>query len=499
MQVNLLHLIDAFAGLRVLVIGDPMLDSYLEGAAASLCREAPVPVVTLTDRTDAPGGAANTAANVASLGGGVTLLGVIGADAEGATLRRILAERGIDANHLIAHPQRTTLAKHRLIASAQILVRFDQGCTSPIDALTEERLLEQLEALFAHSDAVIVSDYGYGVLTERIIAALARLQARTPRVLVVDAKNLAAYRHVGVTAVKPNYAEAGRLLGLPPERDPPARIATMTSQGGRLLGMVGTQIAAITLDTDGALIFERGNPPYRTYAQPRSHSHAAGAGDTFVSALALALAAGAHTPAAAELASAAAAVVVARDGTITCAAEELRATVAAADRLVADSEQLAARVAIYRRQGRRIVFANGCFDLLHRGHITLLNQAKALGDVLIVGVNSDASIRRIKGAGRPINRLEDRMQVLAALSCIDQLVVFDDDTPAALLRAVRPDVFVKGGNYTRDTLPETDLVERLGGRVHILPYLTDYSTNGLIARIRAGAGAAEQARAVGAD
>ncbi len=501
MSIHLFDLIAAFAQLPVLVIGDVMLDSYLEGVAVNLCREAPVPVVTVAKRNDAPGGAANTAANVQSLGGNVRLLSVVGADAEASLLRGVLGERNVASDHLIVHPERSTLAKHRIIAAAQMLVRYDQGSINPLDARSEAELIERLVTLFPASAAVIVSDYGYGILTPRVIATLAELQARYRPVLLVDSKQLEAYRHCGVTAVKPNYAEACRLLGLPSTLSLNQRIAAINASGGRLLELIGTRIAAITLDTDGALIFERGHPPYRTYAQPTSHSQAAGAGDTFVAALALALAAGATTPAAAELASAAASVVVRSNGTVTCTSAQLCASIISSDRAISNLQHLLPRIELYRQQGQRIVFTNGCFDILHRGHITLLNQAKALGDVLIVGVNSDASIRRIKGGDRPINSLEDRVQVLSALSCIDHIIAFDTDTPHELIAAIQPNLFVKGGNYTRENLPEADQVEQLGGRVHILPYQSGHSTSGLIARIRASAlaEARERVRVMGAD
>ncbi len=251
-----------------------------------------------------------------------------------------------------------------------------------------------------------------------------------------------------------------------------------------MLRLTGAQIAAVTLDVDGGLVFELGRPPYRLYAQPQPHSQAAGAGDTFVSALALALAAQAPTPAAAELAAAAAAVAVSREGTAACAADDLRAHVLSERQWISDRARLTERLALHRRRGQRVVFTNGCFDLLHRGHIAFLNQAKALGDVLVVGVNSDASVRRLKGPSRPINPLDDRVQVLAALSCVDYITAFDeDDAPDALIRAVRPDVFAKGGNYTRAGLPEATLVEQLGGQVRILPYQEEHSTSGIIRRI----------------
>jgi D-beta-D-heptose 7-phosphate kinase/D-beta-D-heptose 1-phosphate adenosyltransferase len=242
------------------------------------------------------------------------------------------------------------------------------------------------------------------------------------------------------------------------------------------------------------VFFEHGRPPYRTYARPTASVRTAGAGDTFVAALGLALGAGADLAAAAELASAAAGVVVGKDGTAVCSAAELRAAVAPADRVVSDLVTLAARLDAHRRAGRRIVMTSGCFDILHRGHITFLNAAKALGDVLVVALNTDAGVRRLKGGGRPINGLDDRAHVLAALSAVDLIVPFDEEVPIAPVRAVRPDVFVKGGDYAVERLPEAAAVEAGGGVVCILPYVEDRSTTSIIERIHArGTGAARSA------
>ena len=466
------------------MIGEAIIDSYLHGTADRICREAPVPIVAVKNREDLPGGAANTAVNVRSLGAQVAFLSVVGDDREGDLLCNALEARGVPTEYVLREPGRGTLAKNRVMAGSQILVRFDDGTTGPMSPEIERALIGRLEALFPECDAVIVSDYGYGILTPRVIDTLKRLQKERPRVLVADSKYLPAYRNVGVTAVKPNYGEVVQLLGYVPEENGEARVDRITRESERLLDITGAQFAAVTLDTEGAVIIERGNPPYRTYARPAAHSRAVGAGDTFVSTLALALAAGADRPEAAELASAGASIVVAKDGTAVCSAGELREHFSAGDKYMAGVERLAARVDFYRQQGRRIVFTNGCFDILHRGHITFLNRAKALGDVLIVGVNGDASVRRLKGEGRPINSLEDRVQVLAALSCIDHIVPFDEDTPVDLLRAVCADVVVKGGNYSRETLPEAALAEELGGRVEILPIVEDLSTTGIIRKIQ---------------
>lgn len=484
MPANLTDLLDRFAGLRVTVIGDAMLDSYLEGSTDRICREAPVPVVTLQRRTDAPGGAANTAANITSLGAQVNLIAAIGADAEGDRLRAVLSGRGVSPKHLLVLPERATLAKIRLSAASQLLVRFDQGCTTLLDQASEDVLIARLRDCFPHSDALIISDYGYGVLTPRIINALAELQQQTPRIIVADSKQLSALSSIGLSAIKPNYAEAVALIGPWRLSSYPSRTEAISAHGEELRAQLGAQIAAITMDAEGALIFEAGQPPYRTYARPATHVRAAGAGDTFVSTLALGLAAGATVPAAAELASAAAAAVVERDGTTSCTVDELRLRLGTDAKVMSDLDSLAGRARQYHLCGQRIVFTNGCFDILHRGHIALLERAKQLGDILIVGVNSDRSIRRIKGPGRPINSLDDRLQVLGALSCVDHLIAFDDDLPTALIQAIRPHLFIKGGDYNRDDLPEARLVEQLGGQIVILPHLDNRSTSAVIERIR---------------
>jgi D-beta-D-heptose 7-phosphate kinase / D-beta-D-heptose 1-phosphate adenosyltransferase len=522
---HLNSLLDAVTNLNIIVIGDAILDCYLEGFSDRLCREAPVPVVTVTNSEYVPGGAANTAVNVCSLGGKVTFISAIGDDGDGSLLHQELSRRGVSSKHLIVQPSRQTLAKQRVMASSQILVRFDSGTTDAIDEYTEQALIDELERRYPECDAAIVSDYGYGILTERVIDKLSQLQARHKRVLVVDAKNLAAYRHIGTTAVKPNYEQVLKLLNIPPLKvgsNVKSRIEQILPYGDRILELTGAKIAAVTLDTEGGIIFERGSQPHRTYTQPTIQSRTAGAGDTFVSALTLALAASATTPQAADFAATAAAVVVGKDGTTACSAEELRefllnvetgkeedtgirghrdtgnfsiqsprvtaSSEMSPQKYISDLNQLLALVTSYRKAGRKIVFTNGCFDILHAGHVSYLNYAKALGDILIVGLNSDNSIRRLKGSSRPINTLEDRIQVLSGLGCVDHLIAFEEDTPSNLIRIVRPDIFVKGGNYTKETLPEAPLVEQLGGEVRLLPFVENRSTTRIIERIRELAG-----------
>jgi D-beta-D-heptose 7-phosphate kinase / D-beta-D-heptose 1-phosphate adenosyltransferase len=481
---DLFNVIDRFHDFRVAVIGEAMLDSYLVGQADRLCREAPVPVVTVEARRDLPGGAANTAVNVQALGGQVIFLSVVGNDVEGEKITRLLEQDGIDISRVIVCQRRSSLVKQRVVAGAQMVVRFDQGTTSDLDHETEKQLIHHLGEVFQEADALIISDYGYGILTPRVILALAALQREHPRVIVADSKKLKAFAGIGLTAVKPNFPETSELLSIEKPASSAARPSLIAQHGERILDLTGAQIAAVTMDQDGALIFERGQSAYRTYARPEPHSKAAGAGDTFTAALTLGLLARLHVPTVAEIASAAAAIVVGKEGTSICTAEELKACFVSDEKFVSDAFFLAARISAYRRQGKKIVFTNGCFDILHRGHIAYLNHAKSFGDVLIVGINSDPSVRRLKGSNRPINALEDRAQVLAAMSSVDHIIPFDSDTPIELIRGIQPDVYVKGGDYTRESLPEAQIVESLGGKVEILPYLQDRSTSGVIERIR---------------
>ncbi len=483
MTSNLTTLIRTFPRLKVVVVGDAMLDVFLTGSSHRLCREAPVPAVDIEGRRDEPGGAANTAANARSLGASVELLAVVGGDEEGLRLRQALDRTGVDVAGMMIEYGRRTLTKQRIVADDQIMLRLDNGDTRRIDEGSEAALIRRLESAYRHCDVVIISDYGYGSVTPRLLERAASLQRRHARVLVVDAKDISRCKGLGATAVKPNYEQAVAWLKLG-HAAASERVRQMAGQGRKLLDVTGAQIVALTLDSDGALAFEHGKAPYRTYARPERRTRTTGAGDTFAVALALSLASDASTAVAVELASAAAAVVVSKDVTGRCEAFELRQRLFSGDKVLADSERVEERVEYLRRQGKRIVFTNGCFDLLHPGHVAYLNGAKMLGDVLIVGVNTDDSIRRLKGPSRPIVNLQDRIEVLAALSSVDHIVAFDEDSPVELVRLVKPDLFVKGGDYTREMLPEASLVETLGGEVRILPLIPERSTSDIIASIR---------------
>jgi D-beta-D-heptose 7-phosphate kinase / D-beta-D-heptose 1-phosphate adenosyltransferase len=499
---DLLPWLDRWSSLSMLVIGDAILDSYIEGHAERLCREAPAPVVTVEQQQDMAGGAANTAANLASLGSKVSLLSVIGVDPAGQRLQQTLTQLGVSTSTLICSPERMTLSKQRILADQQILARLDQGSTTSLSCDLEQALIDQLTQQYLLHDGVVISDYSYGILTPRLIQTLAELQACSPRPVIIDSRRLSAYCSIQATAVKPNYDEALQLLHLP--RQTEARAAQIAPYADRLLAITGAELVVVTLDSEGAIGFTAQQSPFCTHVTSVPPNRTSGAGDTFTSALSLSLAAGAPASEAISLATTATAVAVQRPETIRttlCSAAALRqtlsvdavpdlihATAAPADpalqKLILSPAELSDQIQRYRTSECRIVFTNGCFDILHPGHVTYLQQAKALGDLLIVGVNSDDSVRRLKGETRPVNGLADRLTVLAALSCIDHLVPFSELNPNNLIRVICPDLFVKGGDYSRSDLPEVDLVEELGGEVRILPYVQNRSTTGLIAQIR---------------
>jgi len=330
MAADVNELIEGWRGARVLVLGEAMLDTYLRGSASRLSPEAPVPVVSVAHRDEAAGGAANTAANVAALGGKATLVTVVGLDAEGERLTVGLAERGVMIQAVLRQADRQTLHKQRLLAGSQMLVRFDEGSTHPIDSETERGIEDALRRLWGEQDAVVVSDYDYGVVSPATIATLGELQARDPKVLLVDSKRLTTFAALNPTAVKPNYQQAMELLGGAQTGDCADRAESMARRANLILERTGARIAAVTLDHDGAVVLERGCSAHRTHTRTAAHPTTAGAGDTFVAAFALGLAAGGTTRDAADTAAAAAAIVVAKDGTSICTAEELARSLAPA-------------------------------------------------------------------------------------------------------------------------------------------------------------------------
>jgi rfaE bifunctional protein nucleotidyltransferase chain/domain/rfaE bifunctional protein kinase chain/domain len=518
--LDLTALVDRFRGLEVVVLGDAVLDAWLDGNAERLCREGPAPVVDVSSSRLAPGGAANAAANLAALGARPYLVAAIGEDADGRALCNLLHRAGVDVSGVLPVPGRVTPTKRRLTAGGQLVARFDETPDDGLPAGTAQAVAEALYDRLPGRDLLLVSDYGLGSATGAARSAVERLRPRTD-VLVVDARDPRPWAGTRPTAATPNAEEAQLLLDASGGTVPPGgRAEHVLQHADALLERTGADMVAATVDAEGAVLLRPGLPPHRVRVRPAAETTTTGAGDSFAAALLLALGVGADPAEAANLAASAADCVLHAAGTLVCGRSallsRLRQDPAGPDPAGPDpagpdpagpdpgelgpapdpdrgtgrvlaTEELVRLVDRYRRTGRRIVFTNGCFDVLHTGHVAYLEEARRLGDVLVVGLNSDASVARLKGADRPVNSQEDRAALLAALQAVDHVTVFDEDSPAPLLERVRPDVYAKGGDYTPEMLPETPLVRQLGGEVRTLGYLSRRSSSRIIDRIRAGA------------
>lgn len=473
----------------ITVVGDFMLDGWWTGTIDRMCREAPAPVVDIARRDFAPGGAANTAMNLAALGARVSVAGIVGTDDAGAELRRQLDAAGVDTTLLAGNPDMVTTTKIRISSGGQVLLRFDDSAaTVPPEALATFEAA--VPAAVGQQDAVVICDYGTGVLAEpvrgRLIEALARRGEET--LVVVDAHDPRPWAGLEPDLATPNAQEAARLLDLRLGTGP-ERAAVVTGHGSELLHATGARAVVVTLDRDGTVLIPAAGNPHRTWARPATEKQASGAGDTFVAALTLARAASLPLTASLDLAQAAADVVVHLPGTSVCGTDELgRYLESFADTALA-ADELERHIRAHRSDGQRVVLTNGCFDVLHRGHTRYLNQAKQLGDILVVALNSDDSVRKLKGPDRPINSVADRAAVIAALSCVDYVTVFDTPTPIPLIEQLRPEIYAKGGDYTPEMLAETEAVEAYGGTVTILDYVAERSTTAMVQRIRNGEGA----------
>ena len=471
-----MSLLQRLAGLRVAIVGDAMLDDYAWGDVARISPDAPVPVVDVRRRTRVLGGAGNVAHNVAVAGGRPALLCVVGDDAAGESFLALCGEAGIDAAGVVRDRERRTTVKTRVVARGQHLLRLDEEDRRPLSAAAREQLLRALAAVLPGCDVVAVSDYAKGVVDEGLTAEIARLARGAT--IVVDPKAADLSRYRGCTVITPNAKEARLASGCDVDDE-----AGLREAAARIHARAGASAVLITRGERGMALSESGGGGFHLIpTRAREVFDVTGAGDTVLAYLALGLAAGAGVLEASTLANLAAGAKVGKVGTSPVGRAEVAAheEEGGAAGKVVDLEQAVARVAHLRSQGRRIVFTNGCFDLLHAGHVHLLERARALGDVLVVALNSDASVRRLKGEGRPVVRASDRVRVLAALASVGLVLVFEEDTPLPVIRQLRPDVLVKGGDYTKDTIVGADLVQSWGGEVATVPLVEGRSTTGLL-------------------
>ena len=459
---------------RVLVAGDVMLDRYWHGSTSRISPEAPVPVVRVEEAEERPGGAGNVALNIAALGARVSLLAVTGGDDAARTLAAQLGAAGV--NCLLQEASgMVTVTKLRVLSRHQQLIRLD--FESDIPNFNSENLVAPFHAALPECDVVVLSDYGKGALgaVQELIRA-----ARTAKVpVLVDPKSRDFGVYRGASIVTPNLAEFEAVVGGCRDEQ------EVVGKGNALIARYDFEALLITRGEHGMTLLRRGSVPQHLPARAREVYDVTGAGDTVISVLAAALAAGEDLAQATALANLAAGIVVGKLGTATVSVPELRRALhqdGVMARGILSESQLLAAVEQSRGRGETLVMTNGCFDILHAGHVAYLAEARRLGDRLIVAVNDDESVRRLKGAARPVNALDHRMAVLAALQCVDWVVPFGEDTPERLICRVKPDVLAKGGDYRAEQVAGSACVTAAGGKVAILPYHHGHSTTSIIER-----------------
>lgn len=468
-----------FSRASVLVAGDVMLDRYWTGPTQRISPEAPVPVVKISKNESRAGGAANVALNVAALGARARLLGVVGKDEPARLLRDTLKAHAVTPSFLES-VDRPTITKLRVLSRNQQLIRLDfEESLSDVGAFNRKALLQQFRSALADCSVVILSDYGKGTLADApdlIAAARAAKKA-----VLVDPKGSDYRPYAGATLLTPNMSEFEAVVGRCRNE------AEIVEKGEKLRRDLNLDALLVTRSEHGMTLLQPGMPPLHLPTEAREVFDVTGAGDTVIATLGAALAAGHDFAHASRLSNVAAGVAVGKIGTATVTVPEIERAMRHGhddDSGVLTEEQLVKRVKEARAHGETIVFTNGCFDILHTGHVKYLEAARKLGDVLIVAVNTDASVRKLKGPTRPLNGVEDRMRLLAALKCVDWVVPFAEETPARLVGKVLPDLLVKGGDYKPEDIAGYDAVTKNGGQVVVLEFHEGYSTTRLIERAR---------------
>ncbi len=464
-----------FSATRVVVAGDVMLDRYLFGSTGRISPEAPVPVVHVHETDDRPGGAANVAVNLAALGAATSLVGVVGRDAAAASLANIMNERGIDCSFAEAD-DRPTITKTRVQSRGQQLIRLDEEIAS---AMPGDAVAGALDKVLDGAGAVILSDYGKGALADVETMIKACRSAGVP--VLIDPKGADFTKYRGATLITPNQSEFEAVAGVAESDE------DLVARARAMLDELELDALLVTRSEKGMLLIESGAEPLFLSTQAREVFDVTGAGDTVIATLAAALAAGQGLGSAAALANLAAGLVVRKIGVATVTPGELSAALhqrGQGGRGLVELDALLALVDEARGRNERVIMTNGCFDVLHAGHVAYLEEAKSLGDRLVVAVNDDDSVRRLKGESRPINALEDRMLVLAGLAAVDWVVPFSEDTPARLIEAVLPEVLVKGGDYKPEEIVGAKEVLQNGGEVRVLAFRDGHSSSRIIDRLK---------------
>ena len=475
--------IDKLAGCRILVVGDLMLDAYLWGHAERISPEAPVQVVSVSSEEHTLGGAGNVINNLIALGAHVSAAGVFGSGPDARLIRNQLNALGVNTEGVVQDPQRPTTRKTRIIANHQHVLRYDREANTAIDQQLIHQVSQAAIKLIADTDLTLVSDYGKGLITAQLMKKLSAAARKHGKHLIVDPKGLDFTKYAGAAIITPNRKETALAAGIEIVDD-----QTLFEAAQNLIEKTGIDKILVTCGKDGMVFFESNAQPYQIGTRARQVFDVSGAGDTVLAVLGLGISAGYSIKEAVALANRAAGIVVGKVGTATVSQTELAASL----NLIPDPAlnkqktvaELSAIVQKLQQAGKRIVLTNGCFDLLHVGHIMLLSASKQLGDKLIVAIDDDDSVRKLKGAGRPVIGAEERVRIISALDSVDFVVVFSSHQLNDLIQTLRPSVLTKGSNYGTAMVQGREIVERFGGRVEIIPVTENISASRIINDIK---------------
>ncbi len=467
---------------KILVIGDLILDEYIWGGVSRISPEAPVPILETRSENLALGGAANVANNLVGLGCEVHLCGAIGQDEKGDKLLKTIHDRSIQTEGIFRFVHRPTTTKIRIIAHNQQILRVDKEDNRPITEETEKKLIQYINQVIPTMDGVICSDYHKGILTEKVIKAVMRKAQKSEKAVIVDPKSSDFSLYKGATVITPNLREVASSV--------PIKIKDQEDLGRAaeyLLNLTKAQAILITQGKDGMSLYKSKEKLISIPTVAKEVFDVTGAGDTVISVFSMAMFVGFDFQEAAWLSNMAASVVVGKVGTAVVTLEEinefLHEEMLRTSHTVLGLEELKKIISMAKSTDKKVVFTNGCFDLIHGGHIEFLQKAKSLGDILVVGLNTDQSVKKLKGEGRPIKNEKERANILSALKYIDYITLFNETTPEKLIREIRPDILVKGDDYKIDEVVGREIVEGYGAKVELIPIVKGHSTTGTLEQI----------------
>ena len=475
--------ISKFDKCNILVVGDLMLDEYLWGKVDRISPEAPVQVVSIKKEDYTMGGAGNVVNNIVSLGAKVSAVGVIGSSKNGQILLNKFKALGVDTTGIVQEPGRTTTKKTRIIASHQHVLRIDRETDKAISDPTLEKITRFIEDKIAHVDVVLISDYGKGLITKDLLSRVISSAQKHKKVTIADPKGLDFSKYSGVSLLTPNKKEAALASGVEIVDE-----STLVKAGDKILQTVGLDKLLITCGKDGMVLFDQNEEPCKVRTKARQVYDVSGAGDTVLSVFGLAIASGASFKDAMSIANTAAGIVVGKVGTATILRQELTTALRPYEYNISSKHknlsELPALIEELKKKDARVVLTNGCFDLLHAGHIKLLSASKELGNILIVAIDDDDSVKKLKGSGRPVIGVKERVGILCALDSVDYVVVFSSRELKKLIEIIRPDVLTKGSNYTSEEVFGRERVEALGGKVVLIPVSENISSTRIINNIK---------------